>query len=703
MRRSTLINTLKMPIYHAAADSIPTTNQGHEAALFRHFPGFAFSERVRDTSSWLWQFGYDIQNRDSRRWVCKLCIIANSPLPKNIHPSGLQNAAGHLYTKHFVLAPPDKPKSREEKKRNRSPRPLQSIARYMSLTPGVPVEQAVINKLVKMFDRKRFQQLLMEWIVAQNQPFSIVEQPELRAIFEYLNPQVSIQEAHLTRPSIKSLIVTQYSKHRSRVIDALKDAPGRIHLVFDGWRSGNRKIVIGLTCVFPHQDYQPRKVTLGISEMPGRHQGEDVARVVSDLVTQFDIGEKIGACVTDNASSNDTEMHHLGETFDWGGWTGRCFGHILNLAAKLLLHGNAEQPVETFIETHEQLTDAEYDLWRKEGPVALQHLEDILTSFETVLTRLEGDGQIRRRAGGFRGSYGNIWDVLPAYEYLLSKLEHFKEIANGIPDPIQFRVGVNAAWDKLTAYYNRLDDVYFYYAAFTFHPAQGWGGLARLWRDNPPDWLARAKMIVKSHWINEYKHMAIPPKQPAHAAILPQAARREGRYAANDWDEFIQSTQRIENPLPAEIGDEWDAWMAELPDPDDRYVTDPIVYWFIRRFKYPRLSQMALDTLTIPAMSAECERLFSAAGRLLNSTRSSLEIVIVSMCMALRPWLRAGILHDEEVDQTVISVVERVEQDTLEQLSYGEQVARVTQWIAEGEPRPGSRNRGDEEVDDTPE
>ncbi|KAK8096312.1 restless-like transposase [Apiospora kogelbergensis] len=327
-----LINTLKMPIYRAAADSIPITNQGHEAALFRHFPGFAFSER---------------------------CIIANNPLPKNIHPSGLQNAAGHLYTKHFVLAPPDKPKLREEKK-EAGRQGHYRASRVMSLTPEVPVKQAVTNKLVKMFDRKRFQQLLVAWIVAQNQPFSIVEQPELRAIFEYLNPQVSIQEAHLTRPSIKSLIVTQYSKRRSRVINAFKDAPGLIHLVFDGWRSGNRK--------------NPRKVTLAISEMPGRHQGEDVARVVSDLVTKFDIGEKIGACVTDNASSNDTAMDHLGETFDWGGWTGRrrrgrCFGHILNLAARPLLHGNAEQPVETFIETHEQLTDAEYDLWRRGGPV----------------------------------------------------------------------------------------------------------------------------------------------------------------------------------------------------------------------------------------------------------------------------------------------------------------------------------------------
>ncbi|KAK8093092.1 PIF1-like helicase domain-containing protein [Apiospora kogelbergensis] len=141
-RRSTmLINTLKMPIYRAAADSIPITNQGHEAALFRHFPGFAFSERVRHTSSWLWQFGYDIQNRDSRRWACKQCIIANNPLPKNIHPSGLQNAAGHLYTKHFVLAPPDKPKLREEKK-EAGRQGHYRASRVMSLTPEKAIPAA---------------------------------------------------------------------------------------------------------------------------------------------------------------------------------------------------------------------------------------------------------------------------------------------------------------------------------------------------------------------------------------------------------------------------------------------------------------------------------------------------------------------------------------------------------------------------------
>jgi len=67
--------------------------------------------------------------------------------------------------------------------------------------------------------------------------------------------------------------------------------------------------------------------------------------------------------------------------------------------------------------------------------VALGHLETILTSFESVLMKLEGDGRIRHHDSGFHGSYGNV------------------RVANGIPDPIQFQVGVNDAWDKLNEYY----------------------------------------------------------------------------------------------------------------------------------------------------------------------------------------------------------------------------------------------------------
>lgn len=99
-----------------------------------------------------------------------------------------------------------------------------------------------------------------------------------------------------------------------------------------------------------------------------------------------------------------------------------------------------------------QLTDLDW--------VALDRLEKILTQYETVVRTLEGDGQIRRRRGGFEGSYGNIWDVILGIEEIMGMLEKEKKEAESFPDPEQFRIGVNLAWEKLDKYYNsRLPDI----------------------------------------------------------------------------------------------------------------------------------------------------------------------------------------------------------------------------------------------------
>jgi len=44
---------------------------------------------------------------------------------------------------------------------------------------------------------------------------------------------------------------------------------------------------------------------------------------------------------------------------------------------------------------------------------------------------------------------------------------------------------------------------------------------------------------------------------------------------------------------------------------------------------------------------------------------------------------------DEEVDPVAVSAVERLESEALQRMDYDQQVAHVTKWAAEGEPRPG--------------
>jgi hypothetical protein len=51
------------------------------------------------------------------------------------------------------------------------------------------------------------------------------------------------------------------------------------------------------------------------------------------------------------------------------------------------------------------------------------------------------------------GSYGNIWDVILGFKRLMAKLKKFKAEAEDFPDPDQFRIGINLAWQKIDEYY----------------------------------------------------------------------------------------------------------------------------------------------------------------------------------------------------------------------------------------------------------
>jgi hypothetical protein len=58
---------------------------------------------------------------------------------------------------------------------------------------------------------------------------------------------------------------------------------------------------------------------------------------------------------------------------------------------------------------------------------------------------------------------------------------------------------------------------------------------------------------------------------------------------------------------------------------------------------------MALDFVTTQPMSAEWERLFAAAGRMVTPIRSRLDADIIGMCQVLGSWLWAGVNDDLDV------------------------------------------------------
>ena len=88
-------------------------------------------------------------------------------------------------------------------------------------------------------------------------------------------------------------------------------------------------------------------------------------------------------------------------------------------------------------------------------------------------------------------------------------------------------------------------------------------------------------------------------------------------------------------PQPTE-GDEPQIFFSE-PSIDDNY-DEPLKWWKANKERFPRLYAMAIDHLTIPPASTECERCFSLAKLTIGTQGHSLKANTVSKLESYRSW-----------------------------------------------------------------
>jgi hypothetical protein len=69
---------------------------------------------------------------------------------------------------------------------------------------------------------------------------------------------------------------------------------------------------------------------------------------------------------------------------------------------------------------------------------------------------------------------------------------------------------------------------------------------------------------------------------------------------------------------------------------------NPISYCLSMRDRFPNLSRIALDVLSIPTSSCNTERMFRELGDLLKPWRRAISPQLLAAIQCVRPWLKAG-------------------------------------------------------------
>lgn len=117
-----------------------------------------------------------------------------------------------------------------------------------------------------------------------------------------------------------------------------------------------------------------RTALLGLRRISGSHSGEAVAKVILEVIEDYEIKNKLGAFQLDNASNNRTCVEALATSIpsiDPDEHQMSCFGHIVNLVVKAVLFGKGMNTLQK--ELAGASDKGQFDIWRNQGPIGKLH------------------------------------------------------------------------------------------------------------------------------------------------------------------------------------------------------------------------------------------------------------------------------------------------------------------------------------------
>ncbi|KAL4603777.1 hypothetical protein ACB092_10G148000 [Castanea dentata] len=439
-------------------------------------------------------------------------------------------------------------------------------------------------------------------ILGQNK-MSFVEYVGIWAIFSYL----CVDVPNISRNTAKNDLVKMYKREKEKMKYVLTSTPGRVCLTSDLWTS---IATDGYMCVL-------QKRVLNFCHMSPPHNGVSLFERVYKLLSMWGIENKIFCVTLDNASSNDVSIDMLrtqllnkkkvvcnGEFFHL-----LCCAHILNLVVQDGLK-EIDVVVQKIRESIKYVRDSQGRKKKFYESVKKMDLDDKKGLRQDVPTRWNSTFlMLQKKIKNFLTVFYDATLVFSGTKYPTANL-YFPQVFI-----VYFTLKKESDNQMLVKYEKYWIEFSVVLAiAVVLDPRYNLSFI---------DWCYQKLLWVCYN----------VPTRSTSSRMAGQATQETNEQYVNEGSlSMMQVSQKTQLEL----------YLDELRV-DRNAKLDILAFWKGNEFRYPELSAMARDILSIHISTIASESTFSAGGQVIDQFRSALKLNVMEALVCTRDWLYADI------------------------------------------------------------
>jgi hypothetical protein len=106
---------------------------------------------------------------------------------------------------------------------------------------------------------------LIRWIIINQHPFTIVEEPGFADLIRTLHPDARL----ISADTVKRRIMDLYENNINKVQESFKNIPGKISFTIDIWTSPSAKSFLSLTAHYIDKNWELRNILVDFIQIFG--------------------------------------------------------------------------------------------------------------------------------------------------------------------------------------------------------------------------------------------------------------------------------------------------------------------------------------------------------------------------------------------------------------------------------------------------